>query len=111
MAPRRLIAILGPTASGKSDLALALAQRLDGEVVACDSMQVYRGLDIGTAKPSPAERAVVPHHLIDVLELAEPCDARRYCALADAAIRDILARGRQPVLCGGTGLYARVLLY
>lgn len=106
-----LVAILGPTASGKSAVALALAQRLGGEIVSCDSMQVYRGLDIGTAKPTPAERQLVPHHLLDVLDLGEPCTAKRFRDLAEAAIREILARGRWPILCGGTGLYARALLY
>jgi tRNA dimethylallyltransferase len=109
--PARALAILGPTASGKSAVALALAQRLGGELVSCDSMQVYRGLDIGTAKPTAAERAAVPHHLVDILDLPEPWDAARFVTAADAAIRAILARGRWPILCGGTGLYAKVLLY
>ncbi len=106
-----LLSILGPTASGKSQVALELARRLDGEIVACDSMTVYRGLDIGTAKPTLDERREIPHHLIDILDIHEPCDARTFCRLADIAIRDILARGRQPILCGGTGLYAKALLY
>lgn len=111
MNPARAVAILGPTASGKSAVALALARHLDGEIVSCDSMQVYRGLEIGTAKPTAEERAAVPHHLIDILDLPEPWDAARFVTAADAAIRAILARGRLPILCGGTGLYAKVLLY
>ena len=107
----RLIAILGPTASGKTAVAVALAHRLGGEVVSCDAMLVYRGLDIGTAKPNAAEQAGIPHHLVDVVAPTEPFDARRYRDAADAVIREILAQGRWPILCGGTGLYARVLLY
>ncbi len=102
--------LAGPTAVGKSAVALALAKRLDGEIISVDSMQVYRGLDIGTAKPSPAERARVPHHLIDVAELTESFDAAQFVRLATAAARDIQARGRTPVFCGGTGLYFKALL-
>ena len=109
--PAGLLTILGPTASGKSAVALVLARRLGGEIVSCDAMQVYRGLDLGTAKPTPAERREIPHHLIDILELREAYSVRRFQADADRAIRDIVARGRQPILCGGTGLYARALLY
>src|SRR5437763_4806584 len=98
----RPILIAGPTAVGKSALALALAGRLNGEIVSVDSMQVYRGLDIGTAKPSPEERKRVRHHLIDVAELNEPFDAARFTRLAHAAVADIQRRGRVPVLCGGT---------
>jgi tRNA dimethylallyltransferase len=94
---------------GKSEVALLLAETLGGEIVSVDSMQVYRGLDIGTAKPSGAERVRVPHHLIDVADLHELFDAAKFVRLADAAIRDIQSRGRIPVLCGGTGFYFRAL--
>jgi tRNA dimethylallyltransferase len=97
--------IAGPTAVGKSALALALAERLNGEIISVDSMQVYRGMDIGTAKPSAAERARVPHHLIDVVDLTESFDAARFLSLARVAVNEIQSRGRVPVFCGGTGLY------
>ena len=102
--------LAGPTAVGKSAVALLLAERLGGEIISVDSMQVYRGLDIGTAKPTPAERARVPHHLIDVVELSEPFDAARFVRLAQAAVADIQARGCVPIFCGGTGLYFRAYL-
>jgi tRNA dimethylallyltransferase len=102
--------IAGPTASGKSELALLLAERLNGEIITVDSMQVYRGLDIGTAKPTTAERARIPHHLLDVAELHEPFDAARFCALAELAAAQIQARGRVPIFCGGTGLYFKAYL-
>lgn len=101
----RVLAIVGATASGKSDYAVALAERLGGEVVSCDSMQVYRGMDIGTAKPTPAEMRGIPHHLIDVAEPDEPFSVADYVAAAENAVRDIVARGKLPVFCGGTGLY------
>lgn len=104
------LCLAGPTAAGKSAVALRLAERLGGEIISVDSMQVYRGLDLGTAKPTPAERARVPHHLLDVVEVREPFDAARWCALAREAVRDLEARGRRPILCGGTGLYFRALL-
>jgi tRNA dimethylallyltransferase len=107
----RLVVVVGPTASGKSALALRLAEAAGAEVVSADSQQVYRGLDIGTGKVSPAERALVPHHLIDVAEPSEVMSAARYAALADAAIADIAARGRPIVVAGGTGLYLRALLH
>jgi tRNA dimethylallyltransferase len=97
--------LCGCTATGKSALALALAQRLGGEIISVDSMQVYRGLDLGTAKASRAEQALVPHHLIDVADLAEPFDAARFVGLADAAVHDIRQRGKVPIFCGGTGFY------
>lgn len=106
----RVIAIAGPTASGKSALALGVASRLGGEIVSVDSMQVYRGLDIGTAKPSPAERALCPHHLIDIVDPAESFSVAAFQALARGAIADISGRGRMPVLAGGTGLYLRAVL-
>jgi tRNA dimethylallyltransferase len=105
-----LICVVGPTASGKSALGLALAEALGGEIVGADSRQLYLGLDIGTAKPTPAERARVPHHLFDVLEPGETCGAGRYARLAAEAVAGIRARGRIPVVVGGTGLYVRALV-
>ena len=99
------VLIAGPTASGKSELALALAERIGGEIVSVDSMQVYQGLDVGTAKPTDAERRRVPHHLLDIVPLDDTYDAARFVADATAAIAGITARGRVPILCGGTGLY------
>jgi len=104
-----LIVICGPTAVGKTALALALAEDYPLEVVSADSRQVYRLMDIGTAKPSAEERVALPHHLLDVVWPDEPFDAARYAQLASSAIEDVLARGRMPVLVGGTGLYIRVL--
>ncbi len=106
----RAIALMGPTASGKTAYALALAQRLGGEIVSVDSALVYRGLDIGAAKPTPEEQARVPHHLIDVREPWQPYSAAEFAADARRAIDDIVARGRLPILAGGTGLYFRALL-
>lgn len=103
------IAIMGPTASGKSQLAMALAERLPVEVVSVDSAQVYRGMDIGTAKPSPAERRQVVHHLIDVIDPTEAYSAARFRADALALIADIASRGRIPLLAGGTMLYFKAL--
>lgn len=107
----RLLVIAGPTASGKTALAVALARRLGGEIVNADSQQVYRGLDVGTAKPTAGERALARHHLLDVIEPGEGMDAARFAALADAAIADIAARGRLPIVAGGSGLYLRALLH
>jgi tRNA dimethylallyltransferase len=107
----RVAVIAGPTASGKTALAIALAKRLGGEIVNADSQQVYRGLDVGTAKPSAEERARAPHHLVDVVEPGEQMDAARFAALADAAIADVAGRGRLPIVAGGTGLYLRALLH
>jgi tRNA dimethylallyltransferase len=104
-----IFAIVGPTASGKTALALELAERAGAEIVSCDSMQVYRHLDVGTAKPTAGERARIPHHLIDVVEPDEPFSAARYVELADAAIGDLLRRGKKVVLVGGTGLYLHAL--
>jgi tRNA dimethylallyltransferase len=101
----RLLLLAGPTAVGKSEIAMQLAERLGGEIVSVDSMQVYRGLDIGTAKPSPADRARVLHHLIDVVEVTERFDAAQFVCLAREAVAEIQSRGRVPILCGGTGLY------
>lgn len=105
----RLVAVLGPTASGKSALALALAERLGGEIVACDSQQVYIGMDIGTAKPTREERRRVPHHGLDLVPPDEPFHAARWATLARAAVKSIAARGRLPIVVGGTGLYYRAL--
>jgi tRNA dimethylallyltransferase len=105
----RAVAIVGPTAVGKSDLGLTLAEAVGGEIVGADSRQVYRYLDIGTAKPSAADRGRVPHHLLDVADPDERFDAARYRALALAAIQATSARERAVVICGGTGLYLRVL--
>ncbi len=103
--PLPLVAVVGPTASGKTALSLGLARRLRGEIVSADSMQIYRGMDIQTAKPSKAEMGEIPHHLIGVLGTEESCSVAQYQALAKAAIADIHARGRLPLLVGGTGLY------
>jgi tRNA dimethylallyltransferase len=102
--------ITGPTAVGKSAVALHLARRLGGEIVSVDSMQVYRGLDIGTAKPATADRQSVPHHLVDVVDLMECFDAARFVQLASQAVTEIRARGKLPVFCGGTGLYFKAWL-
>ncbi len=104
------IYLAGPTASGKSALALQLAESVGGEIISVDSMQVYRGLDIGTAKSSPAERARVPHHLIDVADLGETFDVARFLDLARGAEAAVRARGRVPIYCGGTGLYFKALV-
>ncbi len=108
---KRIIVIVGPTASGKSRLGLSLARSLDGEIVSADSVQVYRGLDIGSAKATPAEREEVPHHLLDVADPRDRFSAATYARLASAAIDDVLARGKVPILVGGTGLYVRALLF
>ena len=105
-----LIAVVGATAAGKSDLAVDLALALGGEVVNADSMQLYRGMDIGTAKLSMAQRRGVPHHLLDVLEVTEAASVAEYQDLADTVITDITARGKVPVLVGGSGLYIRAAL-
>jgi len=105
-----LLLLAGPTAVGKSDLALLLAEKTGGEIVSVDSMQVYRGLHIGTSKPTQAERARVRHHLIDVVDLTQPFDAAQFVRLARDAVADIQSRGRLPILCGGTGLYFKAFL-
>jgi len=104
------VLILGPTGSGKTALSLALAQRFNGEIVSCDSVAVYRGMELGTAKPTPAERALVPHHLIDVADPDEPFTAGLYSRLARESLQRIKARQRRlPIVTGGTGLYLRAL--
>lgn len=105
-----LAVVLGPTASGKSALAISLAQQFAGEVVSCDSVAVYRNFEIGTAKPTRAQRALVPHHLLDVAEADEPFTAGDYARQARAVIAEIASRGRLPIVVGGTGLYLRALL-
>jgi tRNA dimethylallyltransferase len=107
--PIRCIAILGATATGKSELAIGLAERIGGEIVSMDSRQVYRGMDIGTAKVMPAEQRGIPHHLIDILNPDETNSAGRHAGLARSAVDNIAARGRIPILAGGTGLYFRAL--
>ena len=101
----KLLVLCGPTASGKTALGVALAHILDGEVVSADSMQIYRGMDIGTAKPTPAEMEGVPHHMLDVADPGEDYSVARYVHDADACVADILARGKLPIVVGGTGLY------
>jgi tRNA dimethylallyltransferase len=107
----RLLCIVGPTASGKSALALRLARTLGGEILSADSMQIYRGFDIGTGKPSSAERALVPHHLLDVATPLETWDAARWAADAAAVIAEVRGRGKVPIVCGGTFLWVRALVY
>ena len=104
------MAVVGATASGKTALSVELARRLGGEIVCCDSMQIYRGMDIGTAKPTEAERRGVPHHLFDILDPTEPFSVGDYVTRAESAVKDILSRGKLPVLCGGTGLYLDAFL-
>ncbi len=106
----RLLAIAGPTAVGKSAVAVALAQRLQGEIISADSVQVYRGLDIGSAKPTPAERQGVSHHLIDICDPDERYSVARFQADCDAAVAAVRRRGHLPILVGGTGLYMRAAL-
>ena len=105
-----IICIAGPTASGKTALAVALARELDGEVVSCDSMQVYKRMDIGTAKPTVEERQGIPHHMIDVAEPWEDYSVSRYCAAAAPIVEDIVSRGKTAIIAGGTGLYMDSLI-
>lgn len=105
-----VIAVAGPTASGKSDLGLALARRLDGEIICMDSMQIYRRMDIGTAKPTAQERALLPHHMLDVADPTEAYAVADYAVAAERVIAEILSRGRVPILVGGTGLYLKALM-
>jgi tRNA dimethylallyltransferase len=106
---RLAVAVLGPTATGKSALALALAERFDGEIINCDSTAVYRGFDIGTDKIAAADRRGIPHHLIDIVDPTEDYTAAQYARDAAAVIRDVHARGKLPILAGGTGFYFRAL--
>lgn len=105
-----LIVVVGPTASGKSEYALNAAIKNGGEIISGDSMQIYRKMDIGTAKPSKDELSLVPHHLIDVCDISEPFSAARFVELASKAIEDIVSRGKQPIIAGGTGLYIDTLI-
>ena len=105
-----ILCLAGPTASGKTALAVELAKELDGEVVSCDSMQVYRRMDIGTAKPSREEMQGIPHHMIDVAEPDEDFSVSRYCAMAAPIVDDIVARGKTAIIAGGTGLYMDSLI-
>jgi tRNA dimethylallyltransferase len=105
------LCVVGPTASGKSALAMRLARELGGEIISADSMQIYRGFDIGTGKPSAAEQAQVPHHFVDVAEPLEAWDAAHWAEQAAARIFAIRARGRLPIVCGGTFLWVRALIY
>ena len=106
----RLICICGPTASGKTALSVALAKQLHTEIISADSMQIYRGMDIGTAKPTAEERQGVPHHLLDICAPGEAFSVARYVELADAAAQDVLSRGMVPIVAGGTGLYMDALI-
>ena len=108
--PQPVIVVVGPTAAGKSELSLRLARALDGEVVNADSMQLYRGMDIGTAKLPPGQRAGVPHHLLDIWDVTKTASVFEYQRLARSAVEAILARGRVPVVVGGSGLYVRAIL-
>ena len=110
MSKLQILAVVGPTAGGKSALALSLAERLGGEIVSCDSMQVYRRMNIGTAKPTEEEQKRIPHHLIDIVEPDTPFSCADYVTLAAEAIEDCAGRGKLPIVCGGTGLYLDALL-
>lgn len=106
-----ILVIMGPTASGKSSLAMALAEKLPVEIISADSMQIYKGMDIGVAKPSLEDQKKVPHHLIDLLEISEPLDVFKYVDLAEKAICEIRKNNHIPLLVGGSGMYIRALLY
>ena len=106
----RIICIVGPTASGKTTLSMALAKKLDGEVLSCDSMQIYRGMDIGTAKPTKEEIGDIPHYMTDIVEPGEDFSVGRYVEMADAIVQDILSRGKTVIIEGGTGLYVDSLI-
>lgn len=108
---QRLIIVTGPTAVGKTALSVALAKRLGGEIISADSMQVYRHMDIGSAKASAEEMGGVKHHLIDILEPSEEFNVARFKQLAGEAVRDIASRGAVPIVAGGTGFYIQALLY
>ncbi len=110
MTKPRVVAVVGPTASGKTALAIELAKLFDGEIISCDSMQIYRGMDIGTAKPTEEEKCGIPHHMIDIIEPSESFSAADYGVRAKAICDDIIARGKLPIFCGGTGLYLDAVL-
>lgn len=107
--PERLLSVVGPTASGKTELAMDLAERIGGEIVSADSVQIYTHFDVGSGKPSPEEQARVRHHLISAISPHEAIDAVQYASMAEAAIADVRARGRVPILCGGTYFWVRAL--
>ena len=106
----RLVVVVGPTASGKTELAIALAEAWNGEVLSADSVQIYRGFDVGSGKPTQGERARAPHHLIDVCAPDDPIDAARFVALAEETLAEVRARGRTPIVCGGTYLWVKALV-
>ena len=108
--PNTLIVVVGPTASGKTALAIDLAKAVNGEIVSADSMQIYEGMDIATAKPLPEELAAVPHHLIGFVPVETPFSVADYAVLARATINEIMNRGKTPILCGGTGLYVKAII-
>ena len=105
-----IICVVGPTASGKTKLSIELAKRYDGEILSCDSMQIYRGMTIGTAKPTPEEMDGIPHHMIDIIDPGEAFSVGRYVEMADPILQDILSRGKTCVIVGGTGLYVDSLI-
>ncbi len=112
-APRagELLVVVGPTASGKTALAIRLAERLGGEIISADSVQIYRGYDVGSGKPTAEERARAPHHLVDVADALAPLDAQAFAELGQRAIEDVTRRGRVPIVCGGTFLWIKSLVY
>lgn len=110
MKDTKVIVILGPTASGKTGLGIRLAKELDGEIISGDSMQVYRGMDIGTAKPTAAEMEGIPHHLIDILDITEKFSVATFCEYALNAVEDVSSRGKTPIIVGGTGMYIETLV-
>lgn len=110
MKKTKIITVVGPTASGKSEYALTLAEKLDGEIISGDSMQIYRGMDIGTAKPTSDEMRGIRHHLIDIAGIEEPFSVSKFVILAEKAIEDIVSRGKTPIIAGGTGLYIDTLV-
>jgi tRNA dimethylallyltransferase len=107
----KLVVICGPTGAGKTGFAIQLAEEFDAEIVGADSMQIYRCMDIGTAKPTPAEQAAVPHHMIDIVDPDQPFDAAAYAGMAADTIQRIIDRGRKAIVVGGTGLYIKALIY
>ncbi len=109
--PQPVIAVVGPTASGKTTLSLGLASALSGEIIVMDSMQIYRGMDIGTAKPTRDEQAIAKHHLLDIVSPSEPFSVSDYACLARQVMNDIASRGNIPILVGGTGFYLKALMY
>ncbi len=109
--PGAVLAFVGPTASGKTELAVSIAEDIGGEIVSIDSVQIYRGFDIGSGKPTAEEKARAPHHLVDAIDPTSSIDAARFAEMASRAMADIRARGKKPVLCGGTFLWAKALIY